>query len=438
MKDKDISLPSPKRDFSIKAQVRLGYAIVLSLVLVIIVWGSFAQISGAVIAPGRVSVESSTKRIQHREGGIVREILVREGQSVRTGDVLIRLDATQAGASDKSVQGQIWQLMARKARLEAERDNRHSFSLSPAETNSSSEVTRILEIEQRLLSERLASKSQKALQLQEQIAQNENQIKGLSAQIVSQTEQIRLVKEQLVGVQSLHKQGYAPLARVNELLIMIERLNGDRGEAQASIARVNNQTSELKIQLMQLNSTHLAEVMADLKDTEARLAELRERQVSTSDILNRVDIRAPADGTVQQIAVHTLGGVVQPAETLMVLVPVADDLIIEARVPTHNIDQVKPGGPAFIRFTAFDTHTTPEAKGSVQTVSEDAETDERTGMSFYRARLSLRSANIPKDVRDRLIAGMPVEVMIETNRRSAISYFLKPLTDQFKRAFREG
>lgn len=422
--------------FSLRRQVRLGYVLVAVLFLTVFVWGSLAQISGAVLASGRVSVESSTKRIQHREGGIVREILVREGQKVKAGQVLLRLDATQAGASDNAVQGQLWQLMARKARLEAERDNRTELT-PPANAPDNAEFANIVSTERRLMHERLASKVQKGAQLREQIAQNENQIVGLKAQIASQTEQIRLVQQQLVGIQELHRKGYAPLSRVNELLIMVERLSGDRGEAQASIARVNNQSSELRLQLMQLDSSHLAEVMTDLKDTDTKLSELRERQVSTQDILDRVEIRAPVDGEVQQIAVHTIGGVVQPAEPLMVIVPDTDDLIVEARVPPQSIDQVHVGGRAFIRFTAFSSHTTPEARGTVDTVSGDVEIDEKTGAGFYRARLRLKATDLPAKVHERLISGMPVEVMMETSRRSVLSYILKPLTDQFNRAFRE-
>ncbi|WP_145987684.1 HlyD family type I secretion periplasmic adaptor subunit [Asticcacaulis excentricus] len=422
--------------FSLKRQVRLGYALVTILFLTVFVWGSVAQISGAVLAPGRISVESSTKRIQHRDGGIVSEILVREGQKVKAGQVLLRLDATQAGASDNAVRSQLWQLMARKARLEAERDNRSDLS-PPASVPDNTEFAAILTTERRLMRERLASKVQKGAQLREQIAQNENQIVGLRAQIASQTEQIRLVQQQLVGVRELHSKGYAPLSRLNELLIMVERLSGDRGQAEASIARVNNQNSELRLQLMQLDSTHLAEVMTDLKETDAKLAELRERRVSTQDVLSRVDIRAPVDGEVQQIAIHTIGGVVRPAEPLMVIVPEADDLIVEARVPPQSIDQVQVGGRAFIRFTAFNSHTTPEARGAVDTVSGDVEIDEKTGAGFYRARLRLKATDLPAEVHERLIAGMPVEVMIETSRRSVLSYILKPLSDQFNRAFRE-
>jgi len=214
-------------------------------------------------------------------------------------------------------------------------------------------------------------------------------------------------------------------------------LEGERGQLFASIARTHAQTAQIREQMLQVDSEALSEIMNDLKDTDTRLGQLEEQAITAHDASQRVEIRAPVTGKVQQMAVHTKGGVVAPGETMMVVVPESDELIVEARIDPQKIDDVHIGGKAHVRFTAFDTRTTPEAIGRVDTVSADVETDEKAGVSFYRARLALDGMKVPASVRQKLVSGMPVEVQIETGNRSALSYFLKPLSDQIGRSFKE-
>jgi HlyD family secretion protein len=422
---------------SMAAQQKAGFAIIALLAVFILGWGGLATLSGAVIATGRVTVESSQKRIQHREGGIVYDILVRDGDQVKTGQVLARLDSTVAGANAAIVQSQIWQLTARKFRLEAERDGRTSFSVPTGLTQPSAEFDRIIAAERALMTTRRSARVQKKSQLNEQIAQSAHEIDGLAAQVKSQGQQARLIREELVSVRDLHAKGYASITRLNQLEREAERLQGEKGQLEATIARTRTRTSEIRLAMLQIDSESLSEIMAELKDTETKLSQLNEQQVTTTDAMNRVEIKAPVDGTVQQLLIHTRGGVVAPGETLMHIVPKADDLVVEARIDPQHIDQVASGRSAYIRFTSFASQTTPEARGRVDMVSPDVETDEKTGISYYKARLTLKSVDLPKSLREALISGMPVEVHIETTRRNALSYFMKPLTDQMNRTFKE-
>jgi HlyD family secretion protein len=423
--------------FGLAAQMRAGYVLVFLLFLLIVVWGSVAQISGAVVAPGRVSVESSVKRIQHKEGGIVGDVLVREGDRVQAGQVLARLDSTVVGANDRVVAGQLYQLEARKWRLEAERDRRGDLAV-PSNLATTGELQPIVAAERRLMVSRRMMREQKKAQLRDQIRQSQQDVEGLRAQVTALARQDDLIRQELKGVKDLYAKGYAPLTRVSELERESERLNGQKGQLESSIAQANTQASAIRLQILQVDSEADSEVMNDLKDTDTRLGQLEQAHITAQDAMQRIEIRAPVAGTVQQMTIHTKGGVVAPGETLMVVVPEHDDLVVEARIDPRRIDQVARGGVAHIRFTAFDTRTTPEATGRVDSLSGDVETDEKTGTSFYRARLLLGSAELPKSIRNRIVAGMPVEVQIRTQSRSALSYFLKPLSDQMQRTFREN
>jgi HlyD family secretion protein len=421
---------------SMASQRRLGYILSLMVFVYIFVWGGLAQISGAVVAPGRVAVESSVKRIQHKEGGIVYDILVHEGDKVTQGQVLARLDPTLVNANDTVIASQLYQFEARKARLEAERDRRADLQL-PADADKSADFMAVIEAERRLMTSRRQMREQKKAQLREQIQQSTQEIGGLEAQVVSQKRQYELIIQELKGIKDLYAKGYAPLSRVSELERESERLKGQQGELESSIARARTQTSAIRLEILQVDSEASSEIMTDLKDTESKLGQLEQQHITSQDAKNRVEVKAPVSGTVQQITIHTRGGVVGPAETMMIVVPEGDQLVVEARIDPRKIDQVEKGGRAHIRFTAFDTRTTPEALGTVDSLSSDVEVDEKAGVSYYRARLSLKTMHLPKDLRDRMVAGMPVEVQIETESHSALSYFFKPLSDQMHRTFKE-
>lgn len=423
-------------DLDLTRHARVGFILLGLLVLLVFGWGGLAQISGAVVASGRVAVESSVKRVQHREGGIVSEVLVHEGDMVRAGQLLARLDGVVPNANAAVIEDQLAQLTARKLRLEAERDGRSDFVV-PVTSPATEEFARMVAAERRLMAARRLAKQQRKAQIREQIAQVGDEVDGLQAQIISGEAQARLIQGELTGIRRLHQQGYAPLSRVNQLEREAESLSGQKGQLTAAVARARTHASEIQLQGLQVDSQGLADVMSELKDTETKLAQLTEQGVAADDQVRRVEVRAPASGRVQQLAVHTKGGVVAPGETLMLVVPQNDALVVEVMVDPRYIDQVSPGRPAHVRFTSFSTRDTPEIMGRVDRVSADVQTEEKTGASFYLARLKLDANRLPSALRGRLVPGMPAEVQIETSSHSALSYFIKPLSDQLARTFRE-
>lgn len=419
-----------------RRQRRFGLLLTVGLVAVLLGWGSLAQISGAVVAPGRVAVSSSVKKVQHREGGIVSDLLVRDGDTVHAEQVLARLDATVPSANANVIESQRLQLTARRYRLEAERDGLADLA-APKGGAEDGAFQQMVSSERRLLVVRRSMRTQRKAQFSEQIAQTGNEIEGLQAQIASQGNQEKLIQGELVGVRQLYQKGLSPLSRVSQLEREAERLAGERGQLTASVARARTRIAEIRLQSLQVDSEALAEVMSDLKETEIKLAQLAEQKITADDAVRRVEVRAPASGRVQQLAIHTRGGVVAPGETMMLIVPSDEQMIVEARIDPQHVDQVQIGRPAHVRFTSFSSRLTPELTGRVDRVSADVETDEKTGVGFYKARLAVDSKALPKGLRGRLVAGMPAEVQIETSSHSALSYFLKPLTDQLARTFKE-
>lgn len=422
--------------FSMNSENRKGLYLLVILFVVIFVWGWFAQISGAVIASGRIAFELNLKKIQHREGGIVRDILVREGDRVSVGQVLLRLDPTVADATDSAVKGQLWQLMARKMRIEAELSNSRPSSIN-AGTLSTPEFDKIIFSERELMTARLRLRSQQKEQLRDQIRQGEFEIVGNEAQIKSLLNQTVLIKQELVGVKDLYEKGYAPFTRLSQLEREAERLEGQVGELKAGVARIKARISQIREAIFQIDSQAISENLTELKDTQTKLTQLQEQYAVTRDTLQRIELKAPVSGKVQQLSVHTNGGVVGAGENLMLIVPDTEELIIEAMIDPSKVDSVSIGSKAYIRFTAFSTTTTPEAIGRVDHLSSDVETDEKSGFSYYRVRLKLAGIDVPKKIKNKIVSGMPVEVQIETKSRNALSYFIKPLADQFNRTFRE-
>lgn len=399
-------------------------------------WAATAQIAGAVVAQGHVSVQSEVKKVQHREGGTVSELLVSEGDHVAEGAVLARLDSTVIRANLQSITEQQMQLTARRLRLEAERDGHADLAAPPVDIGGSA-FAPMLVAERGLLQTRRESREQKKAELREQIGQSLQEIEGLQAQITAQTSQHRLIEGELAGLRKLYEQDYVPITRIDELEREASRLEGERGELQASIAKAEARINEIRIDILQTDSDNLAQVMSDLKDTELKLTDLAQQRAGMEDQLRRAEVRAPRAGFVHQLTIHTVGGVVGPGETMMFIVPEHEALIIEARIDPQHIDQVHPGGAARVRFTSFSARVTPEISGHVDRLAADATVDEKTGTSFYLAELKLDPASLPLAMRGRLLSGMPAEVHIETARRDALSYFLKPLTDQMSRSFKE-
>ncbi|SDS80099.1 membrane fusion protein PrsE [Pseudomonas asplenii] len=425
---------------SLNRHLRLGAVSLLVLLGGGLGWAVGTDLSSAVIATGSVAVEGSIKKVQHPTGGIVAELLVSEGQQVAAGDVLIRLDATLPKVGEAIVSKSLSQALARQARLEAERDGAAEL-VTPA-----SLITRLgadaaqalMNSEQRLFQDRRSSREGQKKQLRERIRQLNETIAGHDLQQKTKTEEIELIDKEYQAVNKLFEKGMMTIDRVNALARGIARLRGERGQLIASIAEARGKIAETELQRLQIDQSFRSEVSLELRELEARQGELVERDIAANDQLRRIDITAPVSGRVQQLAVHTLGGVISPAENLMQIVPVDDELLVEARISAQDIDQVSLGQEAVLRLSAFNRSTTPELKGQVVRLSADLVQDERTGLGFYRAGIKIPHSEMAQLQGLTLVPGMPVESMIRTGTRSVISYLLKPISDHAQRALREG
>ena len=425
------------RPVSLRRHLLAGMAFVVLLFGGVGGWAATTKLAGAVIAPGVLVVDTSVKRIQHPTGGVVGEILVEEGDTVRAGEVLIRLDATQTRANLAILSTSLDELSARGARLEAERDGAEAVMFHEAllARRDNSEIARLITGEQNLFELRRESRAGQKAQLRERVAQLKDEIEGLIAQAAAKEREIELIKTELEGVEHLYRKNLVPITRMTELRRTEARLEGERGQLVAATAQAKGRIAEIELQIIQIDQDLRSEVARELGDIRAKASELGERRIAAEDQLKRIQIRAPQDGTVHQLEVHTVGGVIQPGETLMLVVPAGDDLSVEAHVAPQEIDRVRLGQKALLRFSAFNQRTTPEIVGHISRISADISKDRNTGTSYYTVRIAVSESAKLGDVR--LIPGMPVETFIETAERTVLSYLVKPLTDHFRRAFRE-
>jgi len=420
--------------------VILGATALVVLVGGVGVWSAFASIAGAVVATGQLKVESNRQVVQHLDGGVVKEILVKEGDVVEAGQVLVRLDDKLMVGELSIAEGQLYEIMARRGRLIAERDGLATPAfekelLNAAQNNP--EVASYLEGQERLYSARATSMKGQKEQLRERQAQILEEIAGADAQSVALTSQLELVGKELADLRGLLAKGLAQASRVLALERENARLLGQAGEIKANIARLKGQISEIEIQLLGLDSTQREEAITELRDFEYRENELREQRNSLVETLDRLEVRAPRPGRVLGMTIYALRSVVRPAEPILYIVPSDEELVVEARIETINIDQIYPGQEARLRFSAFSARTTPEVPGKVVKVSPDTFTDEATGQSYYSAELKFDLDVLDEFDELELIAGMPVETYIQTGDRSPYSYFTKPLTDYFNKALRD-
>ena len=402
-------------------------------------WSVLMPLAGAVVVPGNLVVQSNVKTIQHPTGGVVAEIAVRNGMRVGVGELLLRLDATQAQASLQMVSKQLDEVRARIARLVAERDGLPRLVV-PAELAARSGegiVTTLLASEESLFKARANARKSQIDLLQSRISQLGEEIAGLDAQVGSKTKQLELIAGELTGVQDLYDKHLVPLTRLTTLQRESARIEGERGQLMSSIAETKSKIGEAQLQIVRLDQDFRTEVVKVLGETQGKESELVERGVAARDLLDRIEIHAPASGVIHQLSAHTIGGVIRAGDTIMEIVPDTDDLQIEARLQPNDIDQVRTGQKAFVRFPAFNQPATPQLTGTVSYVSADTSRDQQTSASYFTVRVTL-----PEDERRRLaglqlVSGMPAEVFMQTGSRTMMSYLLKPITDQFQRAFVE-
>ena len=424
---------------SMRRTLLVGYLSVFLALGVCGGWAALASIHGAVIASATIVVESYSKKVQHKEGGIVSRIMVKDGDRVTEGQDLIVLDPTDAKSELGITVGLLDELLVKKARLEAQRDGASGMALSKELTVRSGEpqLAQIIAGQAKLLSSTLESVDSKAKQLRQQIAQLKEQISGLDAQLASNKNQTTLIAEELGNLKKLQSSGLVPNSRVLAMEREAAQLEGQRGELTANKAAANSQIGEVELRLLQLDEDLRTQVLTELRETESKIAELNERQVALSSRLARTAIKAPITGTIYQVAVHTEGGVIGAGETLMLIVPEGDDLVLQAMVSPNDIDQVAVGQPAQIRFPGFNARLTPEIFGEVQQVAADTTRVDENSPPSYAVRIIISAKEIKKLGDNKLKPGMTAEAFIQTSARSPLSYLLKPLTDQFAHAMRE-
>lgn len=420
--------------------LRRGLFVLGLLILVLGGLAAFVPIQGAVIAPGNFAVETHVKQIGHPTGGVIADVLVRDGQHVKAGEELLRLDDTVTGATAQLTGENYDQLLARAARLRAEREGRSRIQFPAELTARSSDpaVRRLMQEEQRVLSLRSNTLGSQSTQLSERVNQSEAQIRGLQQQLAANREQQALIDKELNATRELWSKGYTTLARLNQLERAAVDLKAQAGSLNASIATTRAQIAEIRGQDLSLSNNMRSTSGTELTEVETQLAELQRNKIAAEDTRSRVSIRAPQSGVVDKLAFTTIGGVIPPGQTILTIVPDDDTLIVESQVSPRDVDQIRKGQEVRLQLSAFNTRTTPEVEGVVETISADRAVDQKTGISFYTVRIRPKPESLEAAGNLNLRAGMPVEAFIQTGARSLLTYITKPLTDQFRRAFRES
>jgi HlyD family secretion protein len=424
---------------SIRRHIIVGCAVVAFLAIGLGGWASTAEISGALIAQGSLVVDSNVKKVQHPTGGVVGELRVRDGDRVKAGDILIRLDETVMQANLAIVTKGLTELYARKARLSAERDGAETVEVPKelADRAGEPDVQEAMASERRLFELRRSARLGQKNQLQERVKQLREQITGLVAQQDAKSQEMSFIAKELEGVRDLWSKNLVQLNRLTSLEREEARLQGERGQLIAAAAEAKGKIAETELQILQVDQQATSDVAKELRETDSKIGEYVERKVTAEDQLKRTDIRSPQDGVVFQSTANTVGGVVTAGDPIMLIVPESDNLLVEAKVEPRDIDQVQTGQPVVLRFSAFNMRTTPEINGTVVRVGADTTADQRTGQSYYLVRIAMTADEIKRLGDVRLTPGMPVEAFIQTGERTMIAYLVKPLRDQLMRAFRE-
>ena len=424
------------RRFSLRGRVIFGILAAMLLVGGIGGWAGTQKLAGAVVSSGSVLVDGEVKSVQQIDGGVVKQIAVKDGDKVVAGQVVLRLDDVQIRAERDIVVGQLGELVGRQARLRAERDLQETLNFPVDFSARFPASAQVSQGERQLFDGGLRSRKSQKDQLTLQISQLTDEIGGLLAQQKAQADEIELTERERVGLAQLVERKLMEATRLTATDRDIARMNGRLGEIQASLARAKGKISEINLQILAIDDGARNDAQRELRTVEAQAAELGERLRAVEARLARTEVRSPVTGTVNELAVHTVGGVITPAQTLMTIVPADAPLAIEFRIATKDIDQISIGQAARLRFSAFNRRTTPEVAAKVTRVSAAASRDGATGERFYLAQVTIDDEASFVDA-PRLVPGMPVEVFVQTEEQVAIAYFLKPFTDQIMRAFRE-
>ncbi len=429
----------PFRPSGLRLPVVAGLLIIALFFVGFGTWAALAPLESAAIAPGVVTVDTKRKTVQHLEGGIVGEILVQDGDRVNAGQVLIRLDETQPRATLDLLRGRQMAASALEARLVAERDGRQEIAFRDwllAERDDP-KVAEIIDAQVSIFNGRRTALFGQVAILNQRILQYAEQIRGLRGQIAAENKQLKLLKGEIATFRELVEEGLATKSRLLELQRRAAEIEGDRSQNRAQIAAARQSIAEVRLRITELQADMISEVVQEIRDVQSELFDLAERIRAAEDVLRRTEIRAPQDGTIVGLQVHTPGGVIPPGAKLLDIVPRDDELVIEARVDPKDIDVVHPGLRAKARLTAFNQRSLAAVDGEVISVSADHLTDERTGQSYYLARVAFTDDLAEALDGASLYPGMRAEVMIVTGERTALDYLLKPLTRSLNRALRE-
>lgn len=430
---------SPGADASIRRHIVAGSILVAALAFGLGGWASTAEISGALIAQGSIVVDSNIKKVQHPTGGVVGEVRVHDGDRVKAGDILIRLDETVTRANLAIVTKGLNELYARKVRLGAERDGADTVPV-PSELAGhldDPDVKDAIDSERKLFELRRTARLGQKDQLQQRISQLQEQITGLTAQRDAKDKELGYIGQELSGVRDLWQRNLVQLNRLTSLERDEAKIQGERGQLIAATAEAKGRISEIQLQILEIDQQFTSDVAKELRETDSKIGEAVERKVTAEDQLKRTDIRAPQDGIVFQSTANTVGGVITAGDQIMQIVPESDKLSVEVKVEPRDIDKVAFGQPVLLRFSAFNQRTTPELNGSVQRVAADTSNDQRTGQAYYVVRIDIDDGEIARLGAVKLTPGMPVEAFIQTGERTLVSYLIKPLHDQLMRSFRE-
>lgn len=403
-------------------------------------WSVIARIDSAVVAQGTVVVESNIKKVQHPSGGVVGAIYVREGQRVTEGQVVVRLDETATRAALGIVINELTSTRVRAARLLAERNSATHVVFPPdilMRSASETEVRDLIEGEMRVFASRLTMRRGLKAQLDERIGQLNEEVKGLTGQQRSLETQLQVARYELGELRELEAKKLIPRPRITALEREIARNEGALGETVGRTLSSKGKIAETQLQVLQLDNDHMTEVSKELREAETRINELQDRRIAAEDQLRRIEIRAPISGIVHQLSVHTVGGVVNQTDALMLIVPETDRLIVEVRIQPQDIDQIHTGQPARIRFTSFNQRTTPEVMGKLIRVGGDLTKETQTGISYFVAGIEVHEEELAKLVGLKLLPGMPADAFMRTGDRTFASYLMKPLSDQMHRSIRE-
>jgi membrane fusion protein, type I secretion system len=423
--------------WSIRGHLAVGVLLVASVIGGVGGWAAKTEISGAVIASGLVVVDSNVKTVQHRVGGTVSDILVRNGDRVTAGQPMVRLDATIAKASLAIVNKRLTELNVRGARLWAERDGADQMTLPKLDGVEAAQLQHVFAAERRLFDLRRTARVGQKQQLSQRVSQLEAEIEGLTVQVNSKVREIALMRRELESARGLWAKKLTSIGKITALEREATRLEGQRGQLKTTIAARRGRISEIELKIIQIDRDLAGEVARELRGIDASKGEFAERKIAAEDRLQSMTIRASQAGIVHQSKVHTVGGVISPGDTLMLVVPTSDKLTVEARVAPRDIDQLRAGQATLLRFSAFNLRSTPELNGTVQNISADVTTDQRTGARYYTVRIEVPADEVKRLGTAKLVPGMPVEAFIKTGDRTVLSYLVKPMSDQVTRAFRE-